>query len=356
MMVRNESRVIARAIQSALPFIDSWRVMDTGSDDGTPEIVDRLLGHLPGSLGHSDWVDFGHNRSETIRWAKGAGDWLLLLDADMTVQADPNLREALASFTGDAALVAVDGGIRYRMPYLVRGDLPWYYVGPVHEYLCCDHPYSTEWFDALGIAHHGDGGFRFDKTQRDLKFLYAQLLDDPSNARAHFYLGQTLRDAGDLEAAIEHYVRRVELGGWEEECFYALYQVGLLQDSLGKQEGAETLLKAWEMRPTRAEPLYHRARIDRIAGRHNLAWIFSSLASGIGFPEEDLLFVEPWIYEWGVAFERCDAAWRIGHGELAMELSEVLLARDDLPDEHREHLLLLRRDLQKAGLRTSEAS
>lgn len=346
MMVRNECRVVSRAIESALPFIDSWRVMDTGSADGTPEIVQRLLGDVPGSLRTSKWVDFGHNRTELMRWAKGAADWLLLLDADMTVKGSPNLRESLASFTGDAALVEVEGGLLYRMPYLVRGDLPWHYCGPVHEYLSCDGPFSTEWFEALKIVHHGDGGSRADKIPRDLEFLYRQVLEDPSNARAHFYLAQTLRDAGELETAIEHYLRRVELGGWEEERFYALYQVGLLQDRLGKEEGAETLLRAWEMRPTRAEPLSHRARIDRVARRHNLAWIFSSLAAAIPMPERDVLFLEPLVYEWGARFEHCDAAWRIGHEELALELCKDLLEREDLPEEHREHLLYIRKDVE----------
>ena len=340
MIVRDEAQVVERAIASALAFVSSWRVIDTGSRDETPEMVMAALGHLPGELRRSEWLDFGHNRSELLTWARGTAEWLLLLDADMTVESDGDVALRLSEFEHDAALLKVDGGVSYRMPYLVRSEPPWHFVGRTHEYLACDQSFSTGWFDSLRLVHHGDGGSRSDKVERDLRMLNCELLDDPSNPRTHFYLGQTLRDAGDLELAAEHYDRRVTLGGWDEEVFYAEYQLGLIEATLGRDRASNSLLSAWDRRPTRAEPLYHLARINRIAGRHQLSWVFSSLASGIPMPD-DLLFVEPWLYRWGISFERCDAAWRIGHDELASTLCRELLDMDGIPDDHMEHLQLI---------------
>lgn len=42
-----------------------------------------------------------------------------------------------------------------------------------------------------------------------------------------FYLAQSWRDAGEPDKAIAAYIRRAAMGGWEEEVFYARYQVGL---------------------------------------------------------------------------------------------------------------------------------
>ena len=344
MIVRNESAVLDRALDSVLPFLRTWRVIDTGSTDGTPELVRARLGHLPGELKRSAWVDFGTNRSELVAWATDAAEWLLLLDADMTVEAADDLGEQLAGFDADAAMVAVAGGSSYRMPYLVRGGLPWSYTGRTHEYLSCGAPFSTGWFEGLRLRHHGDGGTRSEKVDRDLRLLNQELLEDPSNPRTHFYLAQTLRDAGDAALAVEHYERRVALGGWDEEVFFAQYQVGLLEYGLDRERCTESLLRAWDLRPTRAEPMYQLARINRLRGRHHLSWIFSTLATGIPEPD-DVLFVESWIYAWAARFEQADAGWRIGHHDLARHHCAELLARSDLPDDHREHLLLISEDI-----------
>ena len=39
MIVKNEAAVIARCLASVRPLIDSWAIVDTGSSDGTQEIV-----------------------------------------------------------------------------------------------------------------------------------------------------------------------------------------------------------------------------------------------------------------------------------------------------------------------------
>src|ERR1700722_1540445 len=52
MIVKNESKVIRRCLQSVLPFIDTWVIVDTGSNDGTQKIIkDFMLEHqIPGEL------------------------------------------------------------------------------------------------------------------------------------------------------------------------------------------------------------------------------------------------------------------------------------------------------------------
>lgn len=337
MIVRDEALVMERAIRSVLPLISSWRIIDTGSIDGTPELVRELLRDIPGELRTSPWADFATNRSEVIEWARGSADWLLLLDADMTIETDPNILNQLDSLTAQAALIEVVGDMSYRMPYLVKGDQPWHYVGRTHEYLSSSQEFSSQRFDALRIAHHADGGSRSHKFERDLAVLRATLAETPDDPRTLFYLAQTHRDRGETDAARELYRRRAELGGWEEEVFYSRYQQALMESALGLPEATETLQQAWDIRPVRAEPLYHLARINRLRRRHHLAWIFATLASATPRPE-DVLFVENWVYQWAARFERADAAWRIGEHDLSAELCVELLHEGHLPDDHREHL------------------
>ena len=74
--------MIVRCLESVKPWIHSWVIVDTGSTDGTQDLVRETLQGLPGALFQRPWRDFGSNRSEAIRLAGSRADYLLFLDAD----------------------------------------------------------------------------------------------------------------------------------------------------------------------------------------------------------------------------------------------------------------------------------
>ena len=45
MIVRNESKIITRLLESVLPIIDTYVICDTGSTDNTPEIITIISNH-----------------------------------------------------------------------------------------------------------------------------------------------------------------------------------------------------------------------------------------------------------------------------------------------------------------------
>ncbi|MCY0879486.1 MAG: glycosyltransferase [Firmicutes bacterium] len=332
MIVRNESQVIERCLRSVVPYIDAWVVSDTGSTDDTPERVRAALQSLPGRLVHRPWVNFGVNRTELLALARGMADYLLLLDADMTLEGDPDAKRHL---TAPAYYLPVeDGTLTYWMPYLVRGDLPWRYEGVTHEYLVCDDRVAIEQWPWFKIFHHADGGSRADKWTRDLALLEDAVAANPGDARSVFYLAQTYRDLGKTREAIRAYQRRTSLGGWAEELFYAQYQAGVLLAADDWARAVDALLTAWSYRPTRAEPWYHLA----VGWRQRQAWPLAYLATrqGLAIPEpQDLLFVESWIYRWGLWFEHSLAAYYTGHLEEAREANARVLAEPSVPEPWR---------------------
>ena len=82
MIVKNESKIIKRCLDSVKPIIDYWVIVDTGSVDGTQEIIKKHLKDIPGELHERPWKNFGENRTEAFQLAKGKGDYLLFMDAD----------------------------------------------------------------------------------------------------------------------------------------------------------------------------------------------------------------------------------------------------------------------------------
>jgi glycosyltransferase involved in cell wall biosynthesis len=328
MIVRDEAPVIGRCLESVLPLIDSWQICDTGSCDSTREIIASTLGHLPGQLHERPWRDFGWNRTELMTLATGSADYLLLLDADMTL----DWRGPLPPLQADAYLLRHAGELAYAIPRLVRGSRRWHYEGSTHEYLACDGQYDQTVLEALVVEHHADGGRRADKFARDATLLERDIARRPDDVRATFYLAQTYRDLGEDVRAIELYKRRAALGGWDEEVFYSVYQAGVLLARHDDDRATDMLLAAWQSRPHRAEPLYELVRLLRYRGLHRTAHRYARQAVEIPYPD-DLLFVHRWIYDWGLRFELAVASYWVGDVDTALTLSQALLAEARLPGE-----------------------
>jgi glycosyltransferase involved in cell wall biosynthesis len=336
MIVRNESGVLERCLASVHGLIDSWVVCDTGSEDGTPALVLDLLAAVPGELHEREWRDFGHNRNELMHLAAGRAEYLLLLDADMTVTFD--LR-GLTGLSADAYLLRHAASVEYWIKRLVRGDRDWRYVGSTHEYVTTADPSVVERLDAIVIHHHADSGMRADKFDRDLQLLSRDLRKNPSDARAVFYLAQTYRDVGRHSEAIELYERRVGMGGWDQEVFYAMFQAGVLRAEIGDWPAAmAALVAAWEYRPSRLEPVYELASRLRVRGEYHAAHLFAQRGIDRAQPD-DILYVWPWVYRWGLLFEYSITAYWVGEHQAALDACRRLLSLPDLPEEYRQPTL-----------------
>ena len=140
MIVKDEIEVLEECFASCRELIDYWVICDTGSTDGTQELIRRELVDIPGELHERPWVDFGHNRSELMALARGKADYLLLLDADWVIDALP---EQLANLTADAYLVRFGTGVDFYRKTLVSGRLDWRFIGAVHEYIVSDEETTT---------------------------------------------------------------------------------------------------------------------------------------------------------------------------------------------------------------------
>lgn len=336
MLVKNEAAVIERCLTSVRSLIARWVICDTGSTDRTVELVRASLAGMPGELHERPWVDFGHNRTELMALAQGAADYLLLIDADMTVGYDIAKLDALDA---DSYMLRHEEDPEYWIKRLVSGSRSWRYIGATHEYITTDPPERTEYLSAIVIHHHADGGTRPDKFQRDLRLLTREHARNPQDPRTVFYLAQTLVGLGRLEEAIERYRQRVTMPGWEEETFYAQYQVGVLSAQIGnRSEAIDGLFSAWCRAPGRAEPLCLLASLFRERGEHQVAHLVAQRGLPIKMPAQGL-FVERWVYEWGLLFEYSIAAYWAGRPRAALDACDRLLALPALPEPHRRQTI-----------------
>jgi glycosyltransferase involved in cell wall biosynthesis len=344
MIVKNEAHVIRRCLDAVRPFIDSYLIVDTGSTDGTQDLIRAHLADLSGEVVERPWKDFGHNRSEALALARDRAEFTLTLDADEVFEAPKGL--PWPALTADAYTIlhrVQPSGTEFHLTKLVRAALPWRYVGVLHEVIVCDAAHRTERLPGLVIHGLFDSARNAEdaatKYSRDAAVLEAALKDEPDNARYVFYLAQSYRDAGDIERALATYARRAQMGGWEEEVWYSLYQIGLLKEKAGRdtEEVMLALLEAYQYRPARAEALVQLARVLRHAGWPAAAYPFASAAVKTP-PPADTLFLDPGMYGWRAQDELVVAAYHAGHACESLAVADQLVRRADLPAGERERL------------------
>lgn len=338
MIVKDESAVIERCLESVLPLIDYWVIVDTGSTDGTQEIIQNFLKEVPGKLYERGWVNFEHNRNEALQLARGEADYLLIVDADDFLRYDEGF--VLPPLDKQFYFLEIDlNGTTYQRPQLLKSGLPWKWVGVLHEYL--EYGFAISYETLKGVTYvaqlEGNRSSDPEKYLKDAMILEEALETNPRNSRYVFYLAQSYRDAEMPEEALKWYQKRVEMGGWKEEVFFSLYMIGKLNEILQEPYEAivESYYAAFQARPSRAEPLYRLARFFRDQNQYELGYLAAN--QGLEIPKpHDLLFVESWVYDWGLLMEKSVSAYWIGNFEESADLSKKILQLENIPDYVKE--------------------
>jgi len=340
MIVKNEAQIIRRCLDSVRPFIDRWVIVDTGSTDGTQDIIRQHLADIPGELHERPWRDFGFNRTEALDLARGKADYVLIMDADNIFCAPAGWR--WPQLGGDAYFLTLRShGTEYVQNLLVSDRFRWRWVGVLHEYITTDAPHKQErladaWIDR---RHEGARSRDPDTFRKDAAVLEKALADEPGNARYAFYLGQSWRDAGEYAKARDAYRKTSTMGGWDEEVWYSLYEVANMNVVLGATpaEVRNAYLEAYQFRPRRAEPLVALAAWHRGRSEWALASLFAKAARVIPRPAETL-FLDASAYRWRADDEAAIAAYWTGAYAECFALCWALLDEDRAPEEQRARI------------------
>jgi hypothetical protein len=340
MIVKNEAHVLGRCLDSVRPYIAHWSIVDTGSSDGTRDVVRTCLRDIPGELHERPWRDFGTNRSEAVALARGKSDYILVMDADHVFRAPPGYR--FGDLDADAYFIAHRyAGVAYGIAILLADRITWRYEGVLHEYVTADAPHQIvplegPWVD---VFHEGARSRDPETYRKDAAILEDALAREPGNTRYAFYLAQSLKDAGELPRALDMFRKRAAMGGWNEEAWQARYQAALLVERLGMPpaEVERSYLEAWNARPTRAEPLVELARWHRSRHEWALALLYARTAAATKRPN-DQLFVEDAVYAWRALDDRAIAAWYAGAHDEGLRAANRLLEEGRFPPSERERI------------------
>lgn len=303
MIVKNECSAIRNCLASIKGIIDTWVIADTGSEDGTQEIIREVLQGIPGELHEIPWVDFASCRNTALNFARGKADYILFIDADEEIATQEGFEKD--TLGKDAYFIRTKGPAtdHFRI-LLIRDDPRWRWEGAIHEHLVHDWAVGEVLPTLINFCRRTDGRRSQDANKYlfDAHLLEKKLREHPGHPRLLFYLAQSYGNAGEFALAHQIYRQRASLPGPAEETFWALYCIGHMEEHLGAPfaQTVQSFCKAYAFAPDRAEPIERMASDFLKRGWPLLTYLLARFTFGWQVPTAIQSNVHSWVYEYAM--------------------------------------------------------
>jgi glycosyltransferase involved in cell wall biosynthesis len=329
-IMKNESHVAKRMLDTIKSIIDGLVIIDTGSTDNSIEVVNQW-GKDNGVETHvipREFDNFENSRNFSMDKAReiflgkkdGHTYYGMWLDFDEQLVIDPSFKKDKV----DKDLYMFNtfiGSMKYTRNEFFRLNKPFKWYGPVHEFIICeDQNITSGLMDGLSVNVQMDGGSWKgnipDKYKKHAALLEDYIDNKNRDPRWVFYTAQSYHDSASipdnrteneerLRRALKYYRERISLlNGYEEERYYSQYRVGTIMRVLEEpwSQVHQELLKAYAMDPLRGEAI--KAIIDYYLqmGEWHMAYLYSKFGK-MNFHNKNpyptrLLFVDEQIYTW----------------------------------------------------------
>ncbi len=245
MIVKDEEWTIKRCLESLQGLVDEIIVVDTGSTDGTMDIV-RSFGCKEVTFAWDN--DFSHARNAGIKQA--SGDWILVVDADEFLEPIKRtmVEDFLTNTPAEGLFITVKSlmgplahptsTLAIRVMRLFRNRH--FYTGMIHEQIA-DSVFRTQLpvdkFD-LSLVHLGytdEFVQKRAKTKRNTALINQSLDEDPNNLfhatnlMAEYSIAGEHKKCADLSEQTWKRIKQLPLSEWPN---YSPRIISLLTSSL----------------------------------------------------------------------------------------------------------------------------
>ena len=352
-IVKNEAHVIERMLNSIKSIIDCAVFVDTGSTDGTQDVIKKWgeTNNIPCFVYERPFDNFENCRNYAMQMVKDKADYAFWLDADETMEIDPKVFDKHKLDKDLYMFNTYIGAMKYTRNECWNTSKAFRWYGPVHEFIVCDEQgISSGLMDGIVVKVQMDGGSWKgnipDKYKKHSAILEDYIDNKDRNARWVFYTAQSYHDSASipdnkaenderLRRSLKYYRERISRNdGYEEERFYSQFRVGTIMKVLEEPwyKVHQEFLKAYTMDPLRAEPI--KAIVDYYLnnGEWHMAYLYSKFGK-VNFHGKNpyptrLLFVDESLYAWRFLEVHAAACFYTGRKDEAAatfkELMEII--------------------------------
>jgi glycosyltransferase involved in cell wall biosynthesis len=357
-IVKDESHCILTMLESAAKISDAIVIADTGSTDGTQDII-RKFGednNIPTYVFERPFDDFEKSRNFGMEKARdvvkelgwNSNDcWTWWCDADETIVVDSKFDKN--QFNKDLFMMnTYISSMKYTRNTFARVSKPFRFYGPVHEFIVCDEQNITS-----GLAEniHVDVKMTGNSWMGDIAEKYAShaykleayINKNRQDPRWIFYTAQSWHDSASikdnreeneerLRRSLKYYRERVQRAdGYAEEIYYAQYRIGAIMRMIEDPWHLThmELLKAYQIDPMRGESIKLIIDYYLQMSEWHMAYLYSKFAKttfhGKNPYPTRLLFVDEATYIWKFAEAHAAAAFYTGRMDEAKQTYQEIV-------------------------------
>ena len=296
MIVKDAGPLLEKVLTDNLPIIDRWCILDTGSTDGTQEIIKRVLKDKKGTLYEEPFVDFKVSRNRCLELAGHTCKFIIMLDDTYSIKGD--LRSFLNEIRGDQfsdsfSLLIQSDDTEYYSNRIIKSSTNLRYIHRIHEVITDQNNINVTVPNNKAIIFDNRADYMenrtMDRKQFDLGLLFKELEEFPDDPRALYYIAQTYGCIGNENGKAEYFEKRIAhpVQGYIQEKVDSLFELARCYNfKLNKDwEICEKLyLQAYELDPKRPDSLYFIGIHYYLQGLFDIAHSYFKKAFEIGYP------------------------------------------------------------------------
>jgi hypothetical protein len=333
-MVKNAGPQFVDMLNHNKSLGDKWTIMDTGSTDGTCDVIKDFLQDKP----HSQYIaipfkDFKYNRNKCLDVAGTRCKYTLMLDDTYRISDCDKLREFLDTVRDDVyassySLYIVSDDVKYTTNRIVKTENKLRYVFKIHEVI--SEKENNNVIIPSSVAEINDGRYDYmeertmKRKQFDMKLLFDELDEDINNPRTYYYIAQTYNLLEDYENAYKYFKLRGDFvnSGFIQERIDALFEAARIANfKLNKSwdECLELYNRAYDLDKSRPEVPYFIGIHYYTQNDYKNAFPYFKLAYDKGFPEHCQYGLKPTLSFYFLPKILANICYEIGDYKLGYE-------------------------------------